>query len=213
MYPLLGPAGPCITDVLIERHVKKPREISVNPSFAELVLYYLPSSEWSKGDTINSEECRNGTRRFAAGPETSEFDRYHYRLLKEHPDCDQEQLSKAWTEWLRLGEYKFGEEQRQNLIFANKAWARNRQTYTAIQKGLYGTLEEQEEFQESWHKTAKIELELERKKDDLWETWWSVTELNKADAMAPVREPSCFMLPGTHADNYLGRRIYHDRNT
>ena len=115
-------------------------EISGDLSFAEMVFYYLPSVEWNKGDTINSEECKNGTRRFAPGPETCEIDRYHYRLLKEHPTCDQVQLSKVWTEWLRLGEYKYGEEQRQNLVIANRAWGRNRQTYTIIQKKLYDTL-------------------------------------------------------------------------
>jgi hypothetical protein len=198
--------------MLIERRVNRPREISTDPTFAELVFYYLPSSEWSKGDTINSEECKNGIRILTPGPETSELDRYHYRLLKEHPICDQDQLSKAWTDWLRLGEYKYGEEQRQNLVLANKAWARNRQTYAAIQKGLYGTLEEQEEFKKLWYKIAKGELNLERKEDKPWKIWWSVAELNEADARAPVREPSCFMLPGTHADHYLGRRIYHNRS-
>ena len=58
----------------------------------------------------------------------------------------------------------------------------------------------------------KIELKLERKKDDLWEIWWNIIELNKTDAMISVREFNYFILSGTQTDNYLERRIYHDRN-
>ena len=90
IYPLLKFIRSHIINILIERYVKKFREISVNPSFVELVLYYLPSFEWSKGDIINSEECKNGIWRFIADPEINEFDKYHYHFLKEHSNCDQE---------------------------------------------------------------------------------------------------------------------------
>src|SRR5205809_7621091 len=107
--------------MLMIRHTKCPREMSSNPSFAELVVYMLPSNEQSNGNTINSgKQC-------SPGPKTSVLDEYHYKLLLELTPCyvDFEVLDSAWKEWLRLGEYEHGESQRRSLLNTTKPWGKD----------------------------------------------------------------------------------------
>ncbi len=165
--------------------------MSPNPTFAELVIYLLPEHEQSNG-----EAC--------PGPRTSVLDEYHYRLLSEHLECDKRKLRAAWREWLRIGKYKHGESQQKTLLDTTKPFGKHIAVYEDIQRGLNGTLEEQELFRREW--LAKgIE---EAKKDVHWDIWSDVRDLNNG-----CQEPTRMRQLGLHhpeatADDFLGPKIY-----
>jgi hypothetical protein len=179
--------------------------MSEDPTFAELFFYHCPTSEGLRGDTILNPENQSTLR---PGPYTSKLDSYHYRLLKQHPNCDQDQLEKAWQEWLRLGEYKNGETQRSNLYYWYYSRGKYRELYAEIQKGLRGTIDEQEEFNTRWVKRAREEIKQDGSE---WETWWEIVNSGTTEETQDVkyiREPQCHLYPNRHADDWLGRRIY-----
>ena len=90
--------------------LKRPRPMSIVPTFAELVVYYLPAEEQKNGTTLNTNpNCPPSSK-------TSVLDMYHYRLLSENEDCNQEVLKSAWKEWRRLGMYEHGEAYRRNIL-------------------------------------------------------------------------------------------------
>jgi hypothetical protein len=190
--------------MLISKSLEQPRALGDSPSFPELVCFYLPSSEWTCGDTLNNsrpEYC-------PPGPETSIFDRYHYRLLKKMAECDSIQLDLAFEEWLRIGEYKNGESQRKNLATYFLRWGRQRELFFAIRKGLEGSQEERDVFREEREAQARVEA-----KGDIrsWNTWEDVAEMFDPDQETPyppARDPMTYMRPNLTDDGLLGAHLW-----
>jgi len=208
---LLGPNGPRTSSLLIVRSLPKPRDLSDDPCFAELVVYYLPKSEWFKGDTLN----RKNGKLLGSRSGTIRFDRYHYRLLEKQHHCNKEQLCKAWEEWLRLGQYRKGEQQRNNLHLHFQTWGAARELYAEIQKGLYGTIMEQEQFNTEWITRAKAQNENHLAQiGEKWQTWFEIETITlweecKDMDLKYIREPSLILFPGDgNPDDFLGRKIY-----
>jgi hypothetical protein len=141
--------------MLISRSLEEPRTLGNSPSFAELVCFYLPEPEWICGDTCNNQTL--DAEYVRPGPESSIFDRYHYRLLQKIPECDSIQLNLVFEEWLRIGEYQYGESQRRNLATYFLRWARQRELFFAIRKGLEGSQQEQDEFRKDRDAQARVE--------------------------------------------------------
>jgi len=137
------------------------------------------------------------------GPHTSILDDYHYRKLAQHPQCDKKQLRELWRQWLKLGEYKNGESQRNNLFSACAEWGKHHESYAEIQKGLHGSLEEREEFEARWTASAKSEAA----EFPDWKMWTAVEDLREG-APTPCREPRCLLHDRLTPDNFLGDRIY-----
>ena len=175
-------------------------------SFPELVCFYLPSAEWIHGDTLNN----SAHKRHEHGPETSIFDRYHYRLLQTYPNCDSVQLEHAFEEWLRIGEYENGESQRKYLATYFMRWGRQRELFFAIQKGLNGNQEERDAFTKEREAEAKVEA----KEDKTWKMWLDVSDLfEESDEIPypPARDPRLYMQPALTADDLLGRHLWPRR--
>jgi len=170
------------------------------PSFTELVIYYLPSVEWDRGDTMQSGEART----YDPAPKTSRLDIYHYRLLRNCPDCDPEQLELAWKQWLEWGEFKNGERQRFSLFEANWGWGVSRELYAEIQKGFHGSKNEQEIFEYEWKRQGIKEAA----SDSTWATWIRVMNYNDFAWHLPKREPLVALYEGRSADHFLGKRLY-----
>lgn len=150
-------------------------------SFAELVCYHLPQETWLGRERYNLNHDRT-TRT----PATSVLDESHLKLLQELPafkrPSQKKLLNAAWLEWLRLGKYSKGEEQRFMLYFMSVLWIKRRDLLEEIRVGHYGTPEQQEEFNRKWADQGFQEI----KSDSEWEMWEDVVELYES-CIKPMR--------------------------
>jgi hypothetical protein len=179
--------------------MKPAHSLPADPSFAELVCYYLPTKDW-----YQNESYFNGTAPICA-PETSIFDKYHYRLLEINPDCNNMQLEMAWKEWCRLGKYKRGEDQRKNLFSGSAVWIHHRDIYNEIKCGLYGSIEDQEMFREKW---MEIGIK-EASENAMWETFESFKEYEmNEETKRPLRDINQLLFPNIDPEKTLGYQIY-----
>ena len=185
-----------------ESTARQPNDISASPSFAELVCYYLPEVEWYKGYTINNTKAEG----LQDGPMTSILDKYHYEALLKEDRCDKNVLERAWKEWLYWGEFKNGEQQRNNLYSGFREWGLHRRLYAEIQEGLYGSEDKKQAFQKKWYRKGMEEAG----KYALWTSWDDLEELNEG-VPEPTRDFECVWDPRRNPDDYLGERLYQDR--
>jgi hypothetical protein len=126
---------------LTNRNLTPPSSMTDQPSFAELVIYYLPEKEWDSGQQ---------SELMAQGSKTSCLNKYHYALLRQNENCDHKVLAKAWTEWQELGKYENGETTRRAVFEKTKLYGRARMLYQEIEIGLNGIDEERMRFQAKW---------------------------------------------------------------
>ena len=168
--------------------------MSIVPTFAELVVYYLPAEEQKNGTTLNTNpNCPPGSK-------TSVLDMYHYRLLSKNEDCDQEVLKSAWKEWRRLGMYEHGEAYRRNLLETTRRFGVHVELQKKIAAGMDGSAREMGVFWMEW----KAKGMREAKADKNWEIWKEVEDMTK-----PHLEPAgCFVPNCNHGLQCLGRKFY-----
>jgi hypothetical protein len=141
--------------------------------------------------------------------------RFHYNLLKSKPDCPRAALDSAWKEWVRLGKFERGEEQRLTLMASTGEHAERRLLYLEAMK-LLGGEEESRAFRKKWEKIGLEEQKLRKLKGsgELKESgkeWQMFAELNSLWEGLPdtrIREPLQLLLPGLDVEKRLGRQVY-----
>jgi hypothetical protein len=139
-----------IRKMFISGVIQEPPSFPTKPSFAELVVTYLPQNEWDKNISFYPGKPPKRS------PYTCRYDRYHLKLLKNVESC-QVHLSTAWTEWIRLGHYKQGNSQRDMLIATAVSWVQRKTQYEELRKGTVGSIEERLQFEERWIAIGKKE--------------------------------------------------------
>lgn len=141
-------------------------------SFAELVCYHLPQETW-----IERKKYNHNYDRTTHTPATSVLDESHLKLLEELPafkkPSQKRFLNAAWLEWLRLGKYSKGEDQRMTLYFMSVLWIVRRDLLEEIRVGHYGTPEQQDDFNIKWTDQGLREI----KSDSEWKMWEEVLPL------------------------------------
>ena len=166
----------------------------MNPTFAELVVYYLSEDE---------QKPRFSDPNDPPGSKISVLDTYHYQQLLACEDIDLDQLEVAWKTWKQLGQYEHGELFRQTLYNTTKGLNRCLKLYREIKRGLWeGTLREQVVFELQWEKKGLREA----KSDKDWVMWKEVKEMTR-DFDEPV---GCMRIDCYHKnlDECLGVRCY-----
>jgi hypothetical protein len=172
---------------------KRARRMSLKPSFAELAVYHLDADELKNGETLNIDP------NYPPGSKTSVLDNYHYRLLKNNEDCDQEALDSAWLEWKRIGMYEHGEAHRRRLLETTKPFGIHLELQRKIEAGLDGSSREIGVFWKEW--TAKGLQEA--KADNNWVMWKEVEEMTKVH----LEPEGCLVCNCDHTE-CLGVRKY-----
>lgn len=169
--------------------------MSLNPTFAEFVIYYLPVDEQRNGNTLNRDNT------LPPCSKNSILDDYHYKLLlRDEVDCDREQLKKAWNEWGELGKYEHGERYRRTLFENTKRLNRHLELFDEIKAGVDGTSRQIGLFWIKWR--AKGLREAKSNKD--WEMWKEVEAMTRYFP-DPV---GCEKLKCQHYGECLGKKIY-----
>jgi len=126
-------------------------------------------------------------------------------MLQKMPEVDQELLEDAWQKWVELGRRRGGDRQRRELFMDSMAWRDHHDLYHKVRRGLYGTIEEIEAFeQEMWKEGMKEALD-----DSDWEIHDDIEMLRDERprpyrcAMMEIMYPEYY-----HPDNDLGGYIY-----
>src|SRR5271154_5618752 len=99
----------------------------MNPTFAELVVYYLPEDEQNR---------RLSDPNDLPGSKVSVLDSYHYQQLLVCDEVDSGLLKSAWKAWKRLGQYEHGELFRQTLYNTTKPLNVHIQLQREIRAGM-----------------------------------------------------------------------------
>jgi len=177
-----------------------PRE--ENPTFPELVFHFLGSEVAGQHD--DPPEGSRSTSR----PWYGMLGRQHFKaLLKkfdEEEDWDfEQQVLRAWAEWVRIGCYKNGERQRLQLWCNASAWMMRRQLYLELKCGVMGSPAEREGFYNLWVGVGTKEA----KKDKRWDHFHEFEPLYEADNLS-IRDPDVEVYRGGNANKSLGKRIY-----
>jgi hypothetical protein len=176
-----------------------------SPNLAQLVFRYLPEDQWHK--SYRRAKLDADGRRIP-GPDTSVLDAHHYELLLKVPDCDKNKLEAAWTEWRRLGEYRNGERQRQDLFLSSADLGKRWRLYHSIKEGLASTRGHRRAFEAEWRAMALREMQYQTE----WEMWSDVTEMIEEPIAESVRRLAMvhdwdYFQP-RHPDELLGSRCY-----
>jgi len=163
----------------------EPRSIRHEPTLAELVVFYLPEEEFSKGDTLNND------RTLAPGPTVSILDEYHYRLLLERGLPDHYPLPRkyfpveveaAWKQWQEWGKYEHGETWRRNVFDDIRPLKRHLNLWEEFQIGmLLGNMRDTAIFYSKWKAIGLREA----KHDVDWTVWKVVRDMPKAPEYFP----------------------------
>jgi hypothetical protein len=139
--------------------------MSLEPTFAELVVYHLPESVQRLRDTDPK------------GPPSSKrsvLDTYHYEQLQEAVGVLPHVLEASWKRWKETGKYERGELYRQTLYDTTKALNPYTALYRDIMDGVvYGTSKEQALFEDKWERKGMREA----KADKDWNMWKEVREM------------------------------------
>jgi hypothetical protein len=132
-----------------------------------------------------------------------------YQLLLECPECPCNVLATAWRNWNDLLGYKNSEWQRQNLVFGMASrWGEQWHTYREIQRGLYGTIDENTVFLRDWAAIGFAECQeyRERACKKEWTMFKSVRVLLKPCERG-MREIWQALYPQIDEDQALGRKL------
>ena len=179
---------------MLTSSLKRPRLMSMNPIFAELVVYYLPEDEQKRGYTLNSNP------NLPSGSKVSVLDLYHYQLLSSCDECDRNMLESAWEEWKSLGKYEHGEKFRRTLYDSIKSLNVHIQLEREIRMGMDGSSKEMGIFYLKWQKKGMREA----KSDKDWVMWKEVNQMTKC-----FPEPTgCYRTNCQHYGECLGEKIY-----
>ena len=174
---------------------KRPRLISMQSSFAELIVYYLPEEEQKWGYILNADPNHS------PGSKISILDSYHYQqLLNCQEYIDRELLKSAWKEWKELGTYEHGELFRQTLYNTTKPLNIYIRLQEEIKLGMDGSRSDIGKFYLEWHKKGMREA----KSDKDWIMWKEVVKMTK-DFPEPV---GCHRENCKHYGECLGRKMY-----
>ena len=148
-----------------------------------------------------------GNKYFDAGALTAEscmIGREQYEMLQNVSECDQVQLEKSWIQWVNLGRRQNGDNHRRTLFLFSRAWADLSKLYSEIERGLYGTIDDQEEFRTRW--IAKGLREAAQDPD--WTMFEDVIDLYE-ETKRPVRHTFQTYDPDWDPDNDLKGYIFH----
>jgi hypothetical protein len=179
---------------MLTSSLKRPRLMSMNPTFAELVVYHLPEDEQKRGYTLNSNP------NLPSGSKVSVLDLYHYQLLSNCDECDGNMLESAWEEWKNLGKYEHGEKFRRTLYNSTKSLNVHIQLEREIRMGMDGSSREMGIFYLKWQKKGMREA----KSDKDWMMWKEVNQMTKY-----FPEPvGCHRANCQHYGECLGEKIY-----
>jgi hypothetical protein len=177
----------------------RPRQMSGDPHFAELVVYILPEDLWTQGYTLQSKGSQNKP---PPGPTNSCLDAFHYGKLKEVYD-NKAQLEKAWKEWKKLGRYEYGEEQRKLLFDDFVPIGRANCIYEEVRKAKEGSVEDWEEFYDLWLQKGLREA----RKCKTWLHFKEIEELENVNKMEEMTRTT-FSWKIRWDKDIVGKRIY-----
>ena len=125
-----------VSFLISRRNPPAVRPLPDNPTFPELVFYYLPEPEWMS-------TASNGLGFSHAMGERQ-------RLLLLNTSCSREHILVAWRDWEGLLGFRQSERQRMCLMMTTMQWGIQWKLYREITTGLYGSQEEQKRFTEKW---------------------------------------------------------------
>ena len=128
---------------MLTSRYEHPQIMYTNPSFAEMVVHYLPVEEQTRGYTVNTDKT------LPPSSKNSVLDEYHYLLLKE-TDCDSDEVKSAWRDWKELGKYEHGELYRRNLFENAKCLNPYLKLWKEISVGMDGPHEEMVRISMKW---------------------------------------------------------------
>ena len=166
--------------------------MSMNPTFAELVVYYLPEDE---------QKRRYSDPNDPPGSKVSVLDSYHYQQLLTCDEVDPYQLKSAWKVWKQLGQYEHGELFRRTLYNTTKPLNVHIQLQREIRVGMDGPSRDMGLFELKWERKGLREA----KSDKDWVMWKEVEAM-----MRYFPEPiGCFRKDCKYYNECLGVKIYH----